>query len=214
MKNSFFLLLILCVKTISAQTNCSSIAPNYTGFCAEKHPNGKTSWLKEYQNGKAVGTWMYFNEKGEMTKQLNTSLKRDSLDKLIVEETKVQVVDDSWVDASYNEIVEVQQQDEVLTFVEEAPTFNGDIQSFFKKNIIYPNDAKENGIEGKVYAKFVIEKDGSISNIMILRSIPDCTSCDKEAKRVIKLMPKWNPGKNNGVSVRTYMQIPISFNLK
>ena len=77
------------------------------------------------------------------------------------------------------------------------------------KNITYPIEAREAGIEGVVFITFVIEIDGSISNIKVLRGIGG--GCDDEAVRVIRLMPKWTPGKQNGKEVRVQFNMPIKF---
>ena len=78
--------------------------------------------------------------------------------------------------------------------------------------IQYPEKAQENGIQGRVVVKFIVEKDGSISNVEVNRSVdPDL---DNEAMRVIKNMPKWNPAKQNGTEVRAYYYVPVAFRLK
>jgi len=80
---------------------------------------------------------------------------------------------------------------------------------FMVKNITYPEKAKKNNIQGTVFVTFVIETDGSITNVKVLRGIGG--GCDEEAVRVIKLMPKWNPGMQRGEAVRTQFNIPIKF---
>jgi len=96
--------------------------------------------------------------------------------------------------------------------VQVKPEFQGDISKFFTDNIQYPDSARQNNIQGSVYLDIVIEKDGSISNITVLRS-PD-VSLSKEAIRAVSTMPKWMPGKQNGVPVRVYVNIPVRFKLK
>ena len=80
------------------------------------------------------------------------------------------------------------------------------------KNIHYPQEAKEKGIQGRVFIGFVIEKDGSVSNIRNLRGVD--SELDAEAMRVVKSMPKWKPGMHNGEFVRVSYQIPIHFKLE
>ena len=82
---------------------------------------------------------------------------------------------------------------------------------YLRDNLIYPEPAREKGIEGKVYVQFVVEEDGSITNVKIMRSVNKWL--DAEAFRVIKSMPKWNPGTQNGKPVRTTMMLPINFKI-
>ena len=101
---------------------------------------------------------------------------------------------------------------EVFNVVEQMPSFMGNEDAFYafvSKNIIYPLKAKENNIEGRVIVRFIIEKDGNISNIEILRKLG--FGCDEEVIRLIKSMPKWFPGKQNGKPVRVHFTMPISF---
>lgn len=104
--------------------------------------------------------------------------------------------------------------DEVHTVVEEAPAFPGgnkEMYQFIGKNLKYPKEAQRKNIKGKVFIKFVVRKDGSISDISILQGIG--YGCEEEAMRVIAMMPKWSPGKQNGVPVNAYFTMPIAFAL-
>ena len=104
-------------------------------------------------------------------------------------------------------------EDDVFAVVEHAPVFpGGNVSSWVAKRIKYPVLAQENGIEGRVYIKFVIEKDGSVTNIEIMRGVD--ASLDKEAIRVVKSMPKWKPGKQRNKPVRCSFQMPINFRLE
>ncbi|GAA4458059.1 energy transducer TonB [Rurimicrobium arvi] len=99
-----------------------------------------------------------------------------------------------------------------FVYVEQMPEFQGDLQAFLRKNLVYPDSALHERIEGTVHIKFVVKDDGSISDPQIMRSLsPDC---DREALRVIGLMPKWKPGKQNGASVNVFYNLPISFKLE
>ena len=103
---------------------------------------------------------------------------------------------------------------EIFIEAEIMPEFvGGDIElsKFLSKNILYPKLAKENNIEGRVVVRFVVEKDGTISNTDILRKLG--FGCDEEVIRLIKSMPKWVPGKQNGKPVRVYYTLPIVFKL-
>lgn len=101
---------------------------------------------------------------------------------------------------------------EVFMVVENMPTFSGgDVQKWISKHVKYPVLAMENGIQGKVYVQFVIERDGSVSNVKVVRGVD--SSLDKEAVRVVKSMPKWTPGKQRGKPVRVSFTLPINFQL-
>lgn len=105
-----------------------------------------------------------------------------------------------------------QEGDQVLTIVEQMPEFPGGPEkmfAYFAKYSRYPEDAKEAGVQGKVYLSFVVEKDGSISNVNVIRGV--YPSLDQEAIRVVKTMPKWNPGKQNGRVCRTAYNLPFAF---
>ena len=84
--------------------------------------------------------------------------------------------------------------------------------AFIQRNLHYPTQAIDNDVSGKVYVTFVVEKDGSIGNPKLLRDIG--FGCGAEAIRVVKAMPKWNPGKQRGKPVRVQFNLPISFSLK
>ena len=103
---------------------------------------------------------------------------------------------------------------EVYQIVEEMPEFPGGMQKlmeFLSNNIQYPQVAREEGIQGRVFVGFIVEPDGSISNVKVQRGIG--SGCDEEAVRVIKSMPKWEPGKQRGQAVHVSYQIPINFRL-
>ena len=112
-----------------------------------------------------------------------------------------------------NEEVE-EIEEEIFTVVEVQPQFPGgedSLYNFIYSNLRYPQVAKDNSIEGRVFLRFVVEKDGSITNVRILRDIGG--GCGQEAKRVVKMMPKWIPGKQNGKPVRVQFNMPITFKL-
>ena len=115
--------------------------------------------------------------------------------------------------------VEVQEEEvveqEIFQIVEEMPAYPGGDQKlmeFIAKGIKYPQIARETGIQGRVFVGFVVEPDGSVSNVKVLRGIGG--GCDEEALRVIKAMPKWKPGMQNGKKVRVSFAIPINFKLQ
>lgn len=95
---------------------------------------------------------------------------------------------------------------------EMQPTFKGDINLWLAQNMRYPEEAEKNDIEGKVVVEFVIEKDGSVSNIKALRS--PHSSLTEEVVRLVKAMPNWNPGTMSGKPVRVKYVLPLSFKLQ
>jgi len=86
------------------------------------------------------------------------------------------------------------------------------LQKYLRSSVKYPTIAMENGIQGKVYVGFVVERNGTISNVRIARGVD--VSLDREAMRVVRLMPKWIPGKQNGEPVRVSFTAPINFVLE
>lgn len=102
-------------------------------------------------------------------------------------------------------------EDDPFLCVEQMPKFKGDMLRWIGRQIHYPSSAKDNGIMGRVIIQFIIEKDGSVSNVKVLRKIDP--ALDAEAVRVIRKMPKWKPGKQRGKPVRVCFNLPIDFNL-
>ena len=103
----------------------------------------------------------------------------------------------------------------MFTIVEEMPAYPGGddkLYEYLGKNIKYPQIARESGIQGRVFVNFVVEPDGSVSNVKVMRGIGG--GCDEEAVRVIKTMPKWKPGKQRGKAVRVTYTIPVVFKLQ
>jgi len=110
-----------------------------------------------------------------------------------------------------------QKEPEIYTFVDEDPEFPGGyaaMMAFIQKNFNYPQVAIENNIQGKCYVKFVVKSDGSVSGVQVERGIAGCPECDKEAVRVVRMMPGWKAGKMNGKSVATLYRLPINFALE
>ncbi len=107
-----------------------------------------------------------------------------------------------------------EKADQIFTIVEDEPSPKGGMAAFYgfvSKNLKYPSQARRMDIEGKVFVQFVVDKDGTLSNVHVLKGIG--AGCDQEAIRVIKDAPKWNPGKQRGRPVRVRMVIPIVFKL-
>lgn len=105
--------------------------------------------------------------------------------------------------------------EEVFTAVEQMPEFPGGqsaLMKYLSNNIRYPQMALANDIQGRVVVKFVVEKDGSVSGVTVVRGVDK--DLDKEAVRVVKSMPKWQPGKNNGQAVRCWFNLPVTFKIQ
>ena len=136
--------------------------------------------------------WLAFEHKSYDKREIDPSLLRQT-----------EVVEEEVVEA------------EVFTIVEEMPSYPGGdakMYEYLGKNIKYPQIARESSIQGRVFVNFVVEPDGSVSNVKVLRGIGG--GCDEEAMRVVKTMPKWKPGKQRGKAVRVSYTLPVVFKLQ
>ena len=128
----------------------------------------------------------------------NLEVVRTYKDEIIVEEKKPEPV-----------------KEEIFTAVEQMPQFPGgeaELLKYIATHIKYPTMAAENNIQGRVVVKFVVKKDGNVGEVVVLRGKdPDL---DKEAVRVVKSMPRWTPGKQNGITVRVNYRVPVLFRLQ
>ena len=108
-----------------------------------------------------------------------------------------------------------EEDSKVFDVVEQMPSFPGGQAALMKwlaDNMNYPVIAAENGVQGRVVVQFVVEKDGSVSDVQVVKSVDP--SLDKEASRVVSAMPKWIPGKQNGAAVRVKYTVPVTFKLQ
>jgi protein TonB len=129
------------------------------------------------------------------------------LDVEITEETVVE-------DIVFEEAPEEEVAEEIFTIVEDQPEPKGGMAAFYEyvgKKLKYPAQARRMGIEGKVFVEFVVDKDGSITDVKAIKGIG--AGCDEEAIRVIQEAPKWKPGKQRGRPVKVRMILPITFKL-
>ena len=92
------------------------------------------------------------------------------------------------------------------------PSFKGNVNAWLASHLNYPAVAAENGVQGKVIVRFVVGKDGSVSQASVLRSVDP--ALDREALRVVNLMPNWNPGMNNGQPAAVWFTLPVIFKLQ
>lgn len=132
---------------------------------------------------------------------------QDDVDNFKAVQEQVQVVPEP--------VVEKHEPEKIFVAVEQPAEFPGGPAAMMKwlsNNIRYPEAAQANGIHGRVVVKFVVEKDGSIGSPSIVKGVD--RDLDQEALRVVKRMPKWQPGKNNGQPVRSYFNLPVTFRLQ
>ena len=165
-------------------------------------------------------------KKDELVKEENQVKQMDKLDdKVAVGTENKEGVKDRTVEAVRSEIAvaapppppapKPEVATKVFDVVEEMPSFpggQGALMQYLASNIKYPVVAQENGVQGRVIVSFVVERDGSISDVKVARSVDP--SLDREAQRVVKSMPKWKPGKQNGSAVRVKYTVPVVFRLQ
>ncbi len=118
--------------------------------------------------------------------------------------------------ADFREVVTAQEEEEeeIHDFVEQMPQYPGgdaELLKYIGQNLKYPTIAQENGIQGKVILRFVVTKNGTVGDVQILRSLDP--ACDKEAVRVVKSLPQWIPGKQNGSAVAVWYTLTVTFKL-
>jgi len=129
------------------------------------------------------------------------------LDVEVTEETVIEEI-------VFEEPVEEEAAEEIFTIVEQQPGYPGGNAAFYSyigKKMKYPSQARRMGIEGKVFVQFVVDTNGAITDVQVMRGIG--AGCDEEAIRVIQNSPKWQPGKQRGKAVKVRMVLPITFKL-
>lgn len=152
-------------------------------------------------------------------KQMTTVLEIVEDDEEILEDIEIDIEADEETIVEEFEFTEETEEDveeeEIFMFVEEMAEFTGGesaLYQFLAENMVYPEQARDAGIEGIVYIKFVVEKDGSITKVSIERDIGG--GCGEEAQRVVKMMPKWKPAKQRNRRVRSWFMLPVEFTLQ
>ncbi|RLD23607.1 MAG: energy transducer TonB [Bacteroidetes bacterium] len=144
----------------------------------------------------------------EIEEEININLDIEMTEDLSIEQVIEQVIESDIVD------VEEEDTEEIFVIVEESPVPIGGMGAFYQyvnDNIKYPIQALSMNIEGKVFIQFVVGKDGSLTNIIVIRGIGG--GCDEEAIRIVKGAPDWNPGKQRGKPVKVKMVLPITFKI-
>lgn len=137
-------------------------------------------------------------------------LKNESTNNEINSSSIDSIKDNKYIVA--NDTADGGNREEIYDIAEIMPKFNGNVNQWLSANVQYPDSAAKNGIQGRVIVRFVIRKDGSVTDAQIVRSVDPIL--DGEALRVIKSMPKWNPGLNNGEPVSCWFSLPLTFRLE
>ena len=163
-----------------------------------------------------ISAFTVFNTKYTDNEKLSQEEEKELDNQMRRIQNKVDVLRDHW-DCGPEETNATTEEkepvdDQIYSIVEEMPEFPGGMSKmaeYISHHLVYPMSAWESGTQGRVMVSAVVEKDGSLSNVQVMRSLN--AECDKEAVNVVKGMPKWKPGKNRGKTVRVSYTIPISF---
>ncbi len=149
------------------------------------------------------------SDEEEIIQELEINLDIEITEEMAIAPTVV-------ADLIINEEVVEEKADEIFTVVEELPTFlgggNGEFLKWVGERLTYPPKAADANVQGKVFIQFVIEKDGAITDVTVLKGIG--FGADEEAVRIVESAPKWSPAKQRGRPVRLRMILPITFMLK
>lgn len=194
-----------------------------SGWYVDYYPNGKVRYKAKCNYGVPTDSIYAYDRNGK--KLPNNSEAFIAIeDNLMNTDSELRknnlpVIADA-IDGDY-EAVEIAEgpapsDDDIFMFVEEMPEFPGgqdSLNSYLRRNIKYPQFEKEQGKQGTVYMSFVVRKDGSITDVKVMKEVPGAPGFTKEAARVINAMPIWKPGKMNGRAVNTQITIPIRFTL-
>lgn len=203
------------------------------GLFQRWYANGRLVLRQQYVNGKPKNAAEIFDDKGRPFRRgslmYNAILDSSPIDETFVgpdseadlplRSMRSRQGDQDGSPEPIPDLMEaaVEPPEEAYTYVEINSSFPGDeaaMQQFLKTNIKYPSMEKETGVQGTVYISFTVEKDGSITDIVVVKGVPQGPGLSQEAIRVVKAMPKWIPAKMNGRVVRHKMIIPIRFLLK
>lgn len=169
-----------------------------------------TSLNPEIRNGK----FTYYLKGGKLSAEGN--FKNNMRDSIWNEYDSIGNISSQYLfmNESITVIKEDKRSNKLFAIVDEMPQFKGDstaLTKFISDNVVYPEEAKKNKVSGRVYISFTVEKDGSVTEGKVLRGIG--FGCDEAALNVIKKMPKWIPGKQNGRLVRVTYTMPVFFDI-
>ena len=205
-------------------SNCSGLDPLIkNGKCTFYFDNGKKSSEGNYENNKQTGTWVSYFEDGKKSSVGNyQNEKQSGIWTIWQEDVKDSLVADCALGGTYKNIHVPANQTynneyNVSYKIEVMPEFPGGeraMMNFIQLSLNYPHYERDAGITGTSYVNFVVEEDGTIAEVKILRGLSGGSGCDKEALRVINSMPKWKPGSQYGKPVRVYFNLPIKFALR
>ena len=170
-------------------------------------------WQPGKNNGVVVRSWftlpVSFKISGKDRDATNDRQQVDDHERM--QQIVVESTDDRYVTSGRNHNSEPEQ---IFTAVEQQakyPGGQGALMKFLSSNIHYPESAQQDNIQGRVIVKFVVEKDGSIGPAQVVKGVEH--ALDQEALRVVREMPRWQPGKNDGVAVRSWLTLPVTFRL-
>ena len=193
---------LLCCMEASAQNNRRKVNQNRRSVPTKKTPQIKSDSLIQQR------------QQLEMREELDQrALKQPERAEVVI----VNLNEATWQETPPPppppQMERVEVLNSIYDVVEQPPSFaHGNVMAWLCQNIHYPPLAEENGIQGRVIVSFVVEPDGSLSNIAVVKGVDP--SLDKEAVRVVSAMPKWNPGTQNNVCVRVKYNLPITFKLE
>lgn len=156
---------------------------------------------EEMDKGAAAGA----KDQEGTTERTNTASKLGQVEEPVKLETKVEAPKEE-------KKVEKEVENKPLTIAEKMPSFKGNVNQWLASHLQYPAVAAENGVQGKVIVRFVVGKDGSVSQASVVRSVDP--ALDREALRAVNSMPKWNPGMNNGQPAAVWFTLPVTFKLQ
>ena len=183
------------------------------------YPSGHKKAELNYSNNIRIDNWTYYRENGKPLTVIHYDQGKivsvtDSLQKT----NSITELINNWNQAREVEkdqkprIAESPKSDQVFTFVEQMPSFNGDLNAYIASNLRYPLSARKEKKEGRVSLRFVVRDDGRITDVEVRKGLDP--EMDTEAIRIIKGMPAWKPGKQNGRAVNCYFSLPVVFQLK
>ena len=166
----------------------------FNGICTTYNESGYRESIVNYVNGKAVGSWTEFID--------------NEVDSNIIE--RISENSCKYIRFSKRDSIRFKGQRIVVETMPEFPGGNTAMMNFLKKNIKYPVEERYLGKQGKCYIKFVLDTLGKVEEATVLRT-SGYSALDSEAVRVVYLMPKWSPGKQNDIPVRVYFNLPVNF---